>query len=604
MRKYHFKHEITHPDQNVSEKVNYFADYFDFTLNNYGKPSFKELENHKSLLEKIKFQLDNYSSFSQQYLKHYFKNSYLSKKDWLIKSYYLNEWQKINSLKQEFFVDFTNTAKRKELNTQISDLIEKLDESLFENALNKIIVAILCKDGLNKHDHIAVFEYYTPILLSEFVFSGFPKKDLEKLFDKILTKDIEFENNKVRTNAPLPKSLLDIKNEPGNKPENFYIAVNNYLKNRTLKQQFEGIYNLYKNSLKEKTYLFRLTNVKTFNPTNLNYNNVNFSNQIRKKYVERGKTIKEYREFFQGKGTIYAEIVIKENNDEIGKSNAILKINDALNFFNFTFKKNARLEIADYIIKDDSQNVRHTNLNENLYSQDTNKFTVNNPYEIFKNHKSHLTSKFLILDAIYFQALNSDLDESKVVNYWRYIEAFFEASNFNSEKTKKTLSLILSRQVIPDFALNYFNLACKILNSAYYRPIKSIRDTSGMNQFLNISDSELKDLLQPIEIKNINFRRLEEIIKHPYITKQLKWYINKSDEEKIKIAFDFYLNILTETYEQRNFIEHAGIYNRKAIEKILMTLPDIVAQFRNLLIIKLKKSRYSTFEEVINDLLS
>lgn len=54
MTRYHFKHQITHPDKNVSEKVNFFADTFYFTLLNYGSPKFHELENHKSLLEKIK----------------------------------------------------------------------------------------------------------------------------------------------------------------------------------------------------------------------------------------------------------------------------------------------------------------------------------------------------------------------------------------------------------------------------------------------------------------------------------------------------------------------------------------------------------------------
>ncbi len=538
---YHFKHQITHPDKNVSDKVNFFADIFDFTLINYGRPKFQELENHKSLLEKIKFQLDNFSQHSQQYIKHYFKNGYLTKKDLLINEYYSDDWKKINVLKQNVFSDFTNSVKRNELKSEIESVIKKLDASLFENALNNLISAILCKHPLNKHNHINIFQYYTPIIVSEFIFAGFPKKDLQKLFDKILAKDVEFVNNKVRTDAPLPQSLLEIKNNPQNEPDVFYNAVNDFLKNRSLKQQFEGIYNLFKNSLKDKTYLFRLSNVNSFKPISLNYDGVIFSNQFRKKYVKRGNTRKEYREFFNGKGKLFAQVTIKENNDEVGKTNAILKISNALNYLNVTLEKEANIEVDDFIIKDDDNNVRHTGFTKIIHPEDTKKFDEHNAYEILNRDNDYLIERFLKLDSIYFQALNSDLKEIKVVNYWRYIESFFEAENYNSEAIKKTVSKILSQNVISTFAINHFNLAGQVLNTAYFRPIKSIHDKSGRNAFLNITDDELRNLLQPKLIDNINFKRLKEVISHPYITKEMEWFVATSNEEKTKLAYNFFL---------------------------------------------------------------
>jgi hypothetical protein len=99
---YHFKHQITHTDPSISNKVNFFADCFDYILKNYGKPTFPELENHKSVLGKIKFQLDNFSSFAPKYINHYFRNSYLTKKDPIIEQYYLKDWAGINSLKIKY----------------------------------------------------------------------------------------------------------------------------------------------------------------------------------------------------------------------------------------------------------------------------------------------------------------------------------------------------------------------------------------------------------------------------------------------------------------------------------------------------------------------
>jgi hypothetical protein len=602
MTTYHFKNQITHHDIIVADKVNFFADYFEFTLINYGRPNFVNLENHKSLLEKIKFQLDNYSIHSQQYIKHYFKNNYLTKKDWLIKEYYSEEWQKINTIKQDVLTDFSNSTKRDELNKEITKFLKKLDETLFENALNNIISAILCKHPLHKHNHIAIFQYHTPIILCEFIFSGFPKKDLQKLFDKILSKEVELSNNKVRTDAPLPQSLLELKQNPENKSEIFYNAASDYLKNRTLKQQFEGIYYLFKNSLKDKTYLFRLANVNAFRPVSLNYNGVIFSNQFRKKYVTRGSTRKEYREFFNGKGKLFAQVTIKENNDDVGKTNATLKINNALNYLNTILEKEARIELDDFIIKDDDNNVRHTSWTKIIHPEDAVKFDEYNAYQILNKKGNSLTEKYLKLDPIYFQALNSDLKEIKIVTYWRFMEAFFEAEDFKSEAIKKTVSKILSQNSISDFALNYFNLACQVLNTAYFRPIKSVHDKSGINHFLNITDEELRTLLHPKLISNINFKRLKEVINQPYIAKQMEWFLSTSKEEKIKVAHNFYINVLTETYEQRNFIEHSGIHNEKSIDKILLTLPKLVKDFRRLIITELKKDKHKSFGEIITSL--
>jgi len=442
----HFTHQITHTSIIISDKVNFFADVFDFTLLNYGQQGFQELENHKSLLEKIKFQLDNFTQHSKQYINHYFGNNYLEKQDWLIKEFYSSEWQSICIYKKEFQADFSNSSKRSLLNQEITSLIHKLDETLFENAKNKIIDAIMCKHPLEKHNHIQIFQYYTPIIVSEFIFAGFPKNDLQELFDKILTKEVKFKNSKVHTDAPLPQSLLEIKNNSDNSPELFYNAVNDYLKNRTLKQQFEGIYYLFKNSLKSKTYLFPLVNVNAFKPITLTYNGVMFSNEFRKNYVKRGSTQKAYRDFFNGKGKLFAEVSINENNDEVGKSNAILKINNALNFLNSTLDKKARIEIDDYIIRDNDNNLRYKNSLKVIHPKDKKKFLRNNAYEMLSSNTDNLTAKFLLLDTIYFQAENDERIESKVVNYWRYIESFFEAEDYNSKSVMEIVSRIVSKK--------------------------------------------------------------------------------------------------------------------------------------------------------------
>ena len=85
---------------------------------------------------------------------------------------------------------------------------------------------------------------------------------------------------------------------------------------------------------------------------------------------------------------------------------------------------------------------------------------------------------------------------------------------------------------------------------------------------------------------------------------KLEWFLNTSDEEKINLSYNFYFNVLTETYEQRNFIEHAGIHNGKAVEKVLLILPQVVSKLCSLIIEELIDGKYNNFKELIEKLKS
>jgi hypothetical protein len=600
---YHFKHQITHTDPSIANKVNFFADCFDYILKNYGKPTFPELENHKSVLRKIKFQLDNFSNYAPKYINHYFRNSYLTKKDPIIEQYYLKDWAGINSLKIKA-ANYDDNSTREELNFKLTAFINKLDQSLFENALSNVIRAITCEHPLEKHNHVNIFQYFTPIILSEFIFAGFSREELRKLFDRILSKDLEIDSRGLRTEAPLPKKLLNLKLRVKSEPQKFIDAVNHYLLNRTLKQQFEGIYHLYKNSAENKTYVFQLSNITANDPISLSYNNVLISNQLKKQYVKRGKTGSRYREFFNGKSKLFAEVTVKESDNDTGKINAISKINNALNFFNATLGQEATVKIEDYIIRGTEIDARSNDFKPPLKAELAKRFNESNPYLVLsRKKKTDLAGKFLSIDSIYFQALSEKRSELKLVHYWRFIESFFQENDYNAASIQDVTSLILSKNQNGILERLYFDLATVILDTAYWRSIRPITDKSKINKFLNIHDSEFNTLLHPGQTKNINFRRLIEVLNHPYITQRYSWLTNSSEETKEKELEHFYNNILKEAYEQRNFIEHCGIHLNHSVEKVLLTLPDIARALRWLIIMELKNNNnYKSFTEIIHKL--
>lgn len=593
--KYHFNNQITNPEIIIADKVNFFADIFDYFISYLGKPSFPNLENHKSLLEKIRFQLDNFSNHSTKNINSYFKNKYLSSKDPLISEFYKNEWQSINLLK----IGGIQT-NRKKLLKEINQLITKFDKTLFINALSKIIDCIISGSKLGNDRISFKLEYYTLIIISEFIFSGFPKKDLEKLFDKILSTKVEIQNNKVKTDIPLPGSLLKLKFKTIDKPQVFYNKINNYLKTRTLQQQFEGIYHLYKNSSKEKTFIFYMNNIRALQPIDIQIGDVRFSNQIRKENITKNGIRKEYRAFFNGRGKLFVQTTLNENNDLMGKEKAVRKINNTINYLNACIDKKAYLHQDDFILRDGDQNIRHQSILLPLHSDELEKLAKDNVYDLLKDHESALIKRYFELDKIYFYAITSEFKENKVINYWRFLESFFESEDYKSPRIISSVSSILNKNCQPQFIMDYYNLAYQILWSSYIKyPVKG---GDGLNSYLEIPEIELQELMNPGLLDQINFKKLNEILNHPFVNHKLKWFLTTSNEVKTNLAFEFYQNILSETLEQRNFIEHSGIFYDRSLDKILLSLPQIVRDFRSLVVNELTKKQYKNFSEVLSPL--
>ena len=595
--KYHFNNQIHNPEQIVADKVNYFADIFDYFLSTLGKPTFPSLENHKSIFEKIHFQLENYSPHSIKYIKEHLKNKYLSSKDPIIKDYYLKEWKVINR-----YIHNDIEKNKKKLQTEIRRLISKLDKTLFINTLSNIIAIISSKSRLENDRIINKIEYYTPIIISEFIFSGFPEKDLEKMFDKILTTKVEIQNNKVKTEIPLPTSLIKYKYKPGAKPETFYNKINKYLKSRTLQQQFEGIYHLYKNSLKEKTFIFYLNNIRSVAPIEIQIGDVRFSNQIKKENITKRAINKEYRSFFTGKDKLFVQTTLKENNDIIGKEKAIRKINNAINYLNACIKKKAYLHLDDYIVQDIDQNIRHKSMLIPIRSDDSEKLAHDDIYKILNNKQSNLVNRYFEIDKIYFYGVTSDFPENTVINYWRFLESFFEAELFKSATVIRSISKILGKNCQMQIELDYYNLAFQVLHSAYMK--HPIENNDGLNPLLEIPEKDLVALLNSNRFDRAEVSNLNRIINHPFINQKLNWVLTTSITQQSKVLEDFYHSILTETYEQRNFIEHRGIFHDKSIDKILTSLPRIVRDFRRIIVNELAQNNYKNFSDLITFLMN
>ncbi|MBA7541101.1 hypothetical protein ES705_33408 [subsurface metagenome] len=92
--------QITHPDNLVQTKVNFFADYFNFVTDNIGLYDELEIENHLSLIEKVIFQIENNLDHCPKYLDCYFSHPILKKENKYFKEF--KQYQNLQSLIQAY----------------------------------------------------------------------------------------------------------------------------------------------------------------------------------------------------------------------------------------------------------------------------------------------------------------------------------------------------------------------------------------------------------------------------------------------------------------------------------------------------------------------
>jgi hypothetical protein len=583
---YHFKNNITHAKGKIIEdKVNYFADYFEFSFSNWGNCHVPEIENHRSLLEKVLFQLENYTKYSSKYINHFFSNKLLSKKDPTIKRFYGKEWNKIILL-QNKLNNYADLNIRLKAIFDLKNFINLLDKTLFENTINSLVNVFACKFPLEGHQHIEAIEYITSIILAEFFYAGFTKEDLRQIFKRIFENRIFIKNGKPETKIPLPADLHELKYK---NPVLFFEKVSKHLKNRHLQQQFLGIYNFYKNEQKEKTFIYKIEYIKSQTRVNWNYDKVLFSNKL-SKTLSKKTTRKEYADFFSDKEVLLAKVSVTGINDNSAKINAIREVNNSLLLLNFVCKSNAIINPIEFIVRDRDSDFLHKYFNTYIQEEHKKEFNDSNIFYVLKNYNTDLAIKLKNFDSIFINGYASIYKDIKLVNLWRYLACFFN---------EKTIP-IQANQVIA----NYYSGHSK---GYYVHVLRQIFDSYNNPQVfdkLNKEEkSEIFTLMKESFIKKINLKRFSELANHPYLNRELKQYLQKTIKEKIELVKDFYEKILFEAYEQRNLIQHSGTFHEKSVDKILMSLMPAAIIIRAELIRCVKNPKFKTFNDVIVSLL-
>jgi len=570
---------ITHIEPNIAEKVNYFADYFQFTNHRLGKFSSIQVENPLSLVEKIIHQMETNVERSTPYLKNYFSNSFFSKTEFLerfpsgnacnlnIERYLSNELSK--SKRNNFIKD--NPLFLPELKS----LANELKENIIDETLSALVSLLRCRHKLRHH--IEGINFCTLILVTEFRYRNYSEKDIRDVISKIMSKDID--------KFPFPIEIKEKSNQV-----DYDKLREEHVRTRGFKGQFLGIKSLIEKESNTCYLLFRINNLSsTYKDFKLIYDDVTFISPYHSEIrLVRSSAKKDLfsKEFFQSKNKfIIGYTQVEFYSHEMEKSIAIDKIQNAVNYLNRKMKSESKLDSDFHLIsKDFTACGSGRTYKANLKKIDKVDFLRldDNPFSYFDNLSSNTIKPFLFFEHDYQKAIL----ENDVSKLWQYLENVIMTNPSFEKKKKNVISNII--------LLNYRKYSKNQLR------IDFVNTVSGFNiapASIGLTSKEQQFIMRnPMTINPNNYKKK---IKRPFVSELIKLYQKNASKRNLSQVKEYYMSLLTEGHELRNMMIHRGEAHPKVEMKMKLLFPLLVTRFRKNIIDELKKYDGTDFSEVL-----
>ncbi|CCG53894.1 Hypothetical protein KQS_09820 [Flavobacterium indicum GPTSA100-9 = DSM 17447] len=549
-------HSITHPNKLIQQKVNYFADYYSFVVDQLGKNIDFEIENTLSIIEKIIFQIENNPRIDSrnQYIDIYFKSNFLNINNKYFKEYkihypiickHINKYSELKIKEKNKWIEDNKSILLKDLKRFKTYLIK----NMFKKSIKSIISFLKCEHDLS--EHIEDLKYYTYVIAVELFFVQGNKNEIKDIFDRIISSDI----NKFPFNNTISK-------ESKKKKEEFIV-------NRTFDQQFEGILNYYKSKEIKNYYVFRIGNFQIKEDLVFKIDDIEI-------YNSEDKKIKKIKEKFKLKSQEYTPdffnesfksfVIIKNisKNEKENHKSALKKASKWIENINHNCEMSAFIDKKSYLFTNDFKNFGWS-LSFSEEPRIFQKHNLNNitGYQINKflnNKKIKGKVEFLSNESTYIKAKNN----GSLDLYWQYLE------NLIGKPFKEKLKKFINKEVKEnetEFIFEYIRNSFNIFNLNSEISFE-INQEEALKIFKTFSDKSKVDLVN-----------IKSKINNPFLNETIEYYF-KLEEKNLINYCDYILKILTELQEQRNFIQHGGIEFQKSYYKLINSIPQLIDLFR------------------------
>ncbi|HYG37123.1 MAG TPA: hypothetical protein VD908_00830 [Cytophagales bacterium] len=557
---------ITHPNKLTEQKVNFFADYFQFAVDTMGLNDQLAIENPLSLVDKIIFQLQFNKPNCIQYLDVYFLHPLFNENNKHLKIFSNSE--KVISEIQNFLK--AGKQKRNIVNNcntlnVFTEFQRELKQKMFKKALRTIISYLKCIHSIDHHQEDLIF--CTNILVSEFILNNRSKQDLNMVFTRIL----EYRAYSIDNNLKKQK-------------ENHF------------DEQFQGIYRQLKQTKKSNYFIFRVLGLITPTGFSFKYNKVTFfhpknTNAISMLYRNDKHSLLKKLVEDTSSNAILAVVKIEYFSLDLGVKNAVQLIQDELKFLNAVCKSNASLEIFAYLATDLKNYTLHRSAYEHVYPvTDSNvRNLLDNPFRFLKNIDKKYKNHFLRFELQYVEAMSTE----SIKEYWKYLENLLPKNEEQKNEiidTASSILLINSEQNYKDFIRRY-------LIDAITPFFICDHDTLGLSQ-----QKHLYYYRQLKSDPSFDFSILRNDLTHPFLTYLIDLHEKTFTSKEYNQLKNFYSFVLWEAKAQRNSILHADIKHEKSIIFLKNTIPRLITKFRWILFHGMESKQEKDFNDLIKRL--
>lgn len=552
---------ITNSNKLIEEKVNYFLDRINHAASYAGRHWHLELESPTSLLGKIIFRFQKDQQYRLEYFDHYFKNSFFTEDT------YWDNYPKYKEVRK-VVTQYNEVGNSR---NKIADKEKLLDSSVFQNNLlllhrdllhkmpedlvNGVLSVIQCGHKLDElvpgstQTHAEALNSLALTLVSEYIFRGYTRSEIIDIISWVFSKDLDsfpFPSH-VRTKTQRKKHLAE----------------------GSLYNQLHGFSNAFKRDPQKGIIMVKVYGGAFPDDFYFKYNEVSFLGKRHPKIKEITGKMKadDVSDFFPTGDYLLAAASLNWHSSKslLAKINAIVR--KELNFLSAVLNRDFSVDTTNNYIwltaRKKYVGLAWSTQRYNSYFPEHELDRLKeNGYQALRKAKTSAADWFLKFEPLFVMAHKN----TSLSDYWLYLETLL-SYNRPKKKVKDIVSSVLlnNEKLIRDRRiLTTLSNCFTFFNEGY--------------NMLNVS-SERWSKIYSAFAKGKIFKEVRNV-KYPFIQELIMEFDAILTTDYYKKAKSYYHDILTETYEYRNFQFHKGLENDVSREKLKVTLPNMVIRMR------------------------
>src|SRR5690554_4924499 len=580
---------ITHDNNIIDQKAKVFYDYFYCFLsdNEYLFLQHQPIDNHLSILQKIDFRLSdtNLESSSKIVIKQLMDNDLLK-----LEADIISRKGELKAIIKKFKKNFSEkTLNLISLKSNIEEAVVKINGSYnydqgkyLDDCLEHLIHYLSC--GCEYTEHKEEIIYFTKLIAAEFLRLGFSFQELtgaNGIVNKLLSKEIRIDEETKYLFSGFP---LCEKIESKRDTDQFEEIVTNFLKNRTLKEQFEGIANYLKKDIKESVFIVRVIKAQSLEDLDISYNRIKIvsSADIMTMGSSLGKRQKDnLKNFIKLENCIYFKIPIKHKSFNTAVDLAFREAEKVLSYLSYPKPLKGEIDKSD-ILQFNSNSLGWKWKSERLIVNGERKYDLDD-----LDLDTKLYNQLADLDHLYFKSFTSRILEDKIINAWRYIEMLgrYGDLNYDQERIKGLPNILLCSEETHS-KLHLENLIVNLIRN-------NREEVNCQIPYAKI-DSVLKDEENCIETLKNNTDY--------YFTNEL---ISSFENLNLDLEkqYSSYKECLELLYEQRNLIIHQANICAISADQNIILIQILLKRIRKSIITDIKTHSRKELEISIKHLI-